>query len=641
MHYPSFDIETQVSLDDELAQVMPIAATQDSEIIANRERFLAGLIARGMRVVAPNPVRYTDEIITAILGQWAPAQTETKSEPGTALVEVDFTTEEEARSSLFAEFMQQARDLKLLKINVDTAIIALLTKFAALNPSELQADLLRNAIHKATGVTRTTLRGMWKTILAKAQEAAKDAATSDRERARAAREAREAQERRERHDRLWASCKKIAESPTLLKDMEEVAHQLGVVNEGAGIRSVYLGCTSRLATDQACRLVRFGAPASGKNAVVEIVLLLIPVDAVIHLSGASAKVLAYYGGDDADALKGKILYIPEAQILAAKGDAESEFALMLRTLLSEGRLVYHVVVIPEGGGAAETITIVKNGPIAAILTTADSIDDQLKTRILPMDTDESGNQTDAIVKSILSKTRVRPVLQPWIDLQAWLAMGGPYLVEVPFSEAIYQAFDQWRASFLKGAALRIRRDISSFLTAVRASAILHRAQRETTKDGAIVATVDDYKHAHEAFDAGLSTLYGGSSDKIVATVEAIIAIRGDPDSDFSVKVTLRELAIRLRVASPMTAGTRLDEAIDYGAIERDDSMSGRGGARYYRIVEKPEEIKKRPGLGVFPPPKLVAELFLTPSSSSSSSPPPPPPPGSTSPNEKGAKKKWV
>ena len=148
--------------------------------------------------MAPNPVRYTDEIITAILGQWAPAQTETKSEPGTALVEVDLTSEEEARSSLFAEFMQQARDLKLLKINVDTAIITLLTKFAALNPSEIQADLLRNAIHKATGVTRTTLRGMWKTILAKAQEAAKDAATSDRDRARAAREAREAQKREAR-----------------------------------------------------------------------------------------------------------------------------------------------------------------------------------------------------------------------------------------------------------------------------------------------------------------------------------------------------------------------------------------------------------------------------------------------------------
>ena len=153
--------------------------------------------------------------------------------------------------------------------------------------------------------------------------------------------------------------------------------------------------------------------------MVEVVLQLIPADAVIHISGASAKVLAYYGGADTEALRGKILYIPEAQILAAKGDAESELALMLRTLLSEGRLVYHVVVIPEGGGAAETITIVKNGPIAALLTTADSVDDQLKTRILPMDTDESGDQTDAIIKSILSKTQVRPDLR--VDRPAIMA----------------------------------------------------------------------------------------------------------------------------------------------------------------------------------------------------------------------------
>jgi hypothetical protein len=55
--------------DDDLAQLMPIAVTQDSEIIANRECFLAGLRARGMRVVAPNPVRYTDAIIAAILSQ--------------------------------------------------------------------------------------------------------------------------------------------------------------------------------------------------------------------------------------------------------------------------------------------------------------------------------------------------------------------------------------------------------------------------------------------------------------------------------------------------------------------------------------------------------------------------------------------
>ena len=49
------------------------------------------------------------------------------------------------------------------------------------------------------------------------------------------------------------------------------------------------------------------------------------------------------------------------------------------------------------------MTIVKNGPIAAIITTARDVDPELKTRVLVMDTDETGTQTVAIAKSILSR----------------------------------------------------------------------------------------------------------------------------------------------------------------------------------------------------------------------------------------------
>ena len=61
---------------------------------------------------------------------------------------------------------------------------------------------------------------------------------------------------------------------------------------------------------------------------------------------------------------------------------------MLRSLISEGRIVYQTVVISDG--PPETVTIIKNGPIAAIITTARNVDPELKTRLLPMDTDESG-----------------------------------------------------------------------------------------------------------------------------------------------------------------------------------------------------------------------------------------------------------
>ena len=393
----------------------------------------------------------------------------------------------------------------------------------------------------------------------------------------------------------------VAESKTLLADMEAAAHELGVVGESAGVRAVYLVCASRFIADNAARLLRLGAPASGKNLVVEKVLQFIPKAAVVQISGSKPKrPLAYYGGKDPDALKHKIVYIQEAQIMAAKRDVESEFAIMLRTLISEGRVVYQTVVLQEGGPPA-TVTIVKNGPIAAVITTARDVDPELKTRVMVMDTDETGAQTVAIVKRILSKPKAKPDLKPWLDLQTWLELDAPYRVEVPFKEAIFQAFERERPGFLKGVALRIRRDLGNFISAIEASAVAHKAQREVNQDGAIVATLDDYRHAHEAFDEGLATVHGKASEKVTAVVTAIEAMQIEDLPDLPVKMTMRELAKRLRVASPMTARARLAAALELGVIEQDDAMSGRGGARYYKVLKTEAEILAAPGPGAYFP----------------------------------------
>ena len=437
---------------------------------------------------------------------------------------------------------------------------------------------------------------------------------------------REAERQRfeeEERDRIWRSCSTIALSKTLLRDMETVAHALGVVGEGAGVRALYLTCVSRLIADEAVRLLRLGAPASGKNLVVEKVLEFIPKEAVVQISGSSPKALAYFGGaDNDDALKHKIVYVPEAQIMAAKRDVESEFAIMLRTLISEGRVVYQTVVLQEGGPPA-TVTIVKNGPIAAVITTARDVDPELKTRVMVMDTDETGTQTVAIAKSILAPRQAKPDLQPWLDYQTWLEHDAPYRVEVPFKEAIFQAFERERPGFLKGVALRIRRDLGNFISAIEASAVAHKAQREIRPDGAIVATLEDYRHAHEAFDEGLATVHGKVGEKATAVVVAIEAIKAatspDPpiawsrdDPPPAVKVTLRDLAKRLRVASYATAAARLETALDLGLIEQDDAKSGPGGARYYRILRTEAEIKEAPGLSVFPRMEEVCACCLCP-----------------------------
>ena len=98
--------------------------------------------------------------------------------------------------------------------------------------------------------------------------------------------------------RLWASCRAIAESKTLLADIRGVTHRLGVVNENEAIAGAYLACTSRLLKRQAISYLRRGAAASGKNHLITVVLKLFPKSCVIPISSATPMALIYYRGDE-------------------------------------------------------------------------------------------------------------------------------------------------------------------------------------------------------------------------------------------------------------------------------------------------------------------------------------------------------
>jgi hypothetical protein len=488
----------------------------------------------------------------------------------------------------------------------------ILQKAAALGRdlADHEIKMLIEAIAHATKYGVKTIKAAWKAAL---EEEAK-LQQQNRAAANAAADAEAQRRQEEERSRIWASCGHLATNPNLLGEMVATAKKLGLVGEEAGARGVYLTCTSRLLATSSVRLLRLGSSASGKNYPVETVLRLIPELAVVQISGASPKVLPYFGGDqNRGALQHKVVYIPEAVILESKEGVSNEFVPMFRTLISEGKLVYWTVVIHKDG-TRETVRVVKDGPIAAILTTARDVDREMKTRSLVQETDESGEQTEAIVKKVLSKPEPEPDLLPWLDLQLWLELEAPYRVDIPFREAINKGYAEWHADFLAGAAMRMRRDINSFLTAIEASALLHKAKRDVV-NGAIVATTDDYRHAYAAFGEGLATVHGRADAKVIATVEAIEAMaaeqrEGGNDSSL-IKVPLRALAKRLRVGSPMTASVRLAAAETYGAIEQVDTGSGSRSARYYEVHMTPNEIRAEPEMGVFPPPEYVSKNFFS------------------------------
>jgi hypothetical protein len=492
--------------------------------------------------------------------------------------------------------------------------------------SDFAVETLIKPLADALGVSVTAARKFWKGVASEARDtlAAEAAKASAEERERIWREINERRQREaaEEHERLWLSCKEIAESPTLFADMEKIARRLGLVGEGASVRSAYLTASSRLNKESAICLLRRGAPAGGKNFLIDKTFALIPADCVVRMSSGSPLSLVYYGGEDEDALKHKIVYVPEAAVIAEKNQVESPLTIMLRLLISEGRLD-HNVALPQANGPPETVHIKRNGPVVVIITSArDNVEDELLTRLLTSDADESPEQTLAVLSEALSvedRDVSEAEIEQWLDFQRWLMIEAPYEVVVPFRQAILKAFDERRKEMKARGEnpkiqLRLRRDVHGMLTAIKTSAILHKAQREKDANGRIIATIDDYRHAYEAFDEGLARLYKVKTPETALAVVRAIEEMGATEWD-GVKVTVSALMLKLGITGRGATADRVKDAEDRGFIKLVEKASGYGRTtpHEYLIAKSSEkieaDIKAGVGLGVFPAVENVKIFF--------------------------------
>ena len=519
--------------------------------------------------------------------------------------------------------------LKLLDEEGARAIVADVVKAGF---TDLAVERLIKPLAEALGVNIPAAKKFWKDAASAAREAAaaQTVKASDEQRARIEQEAAE-QRRREtagEYDRLWSSCKTIAESPTLLADMEEVVHDLGVVGEGVSIRGAYLAASSRLCRHGALCLLRRGAPAGGKNFLIFKTLRLIPDDAVVHMSSGSPLSLVYYGDGDEDSFKHKVIYIPEAAILAERNGVESPLTFMLRTLISEGRLDHHVVMTQASGPPVST-HVKRNGPVVVIITTArDNVEDELLTRLVMSDADETGKQTQAVLAGIMARDFRRvdeEEIRPWLNFQRWLETDAPYDVVIPYRPAILRAFNElWDE--IRTVPLRIRRDVNALILAIQTSAILHKAQRERDAAGQIIATLDDYRHAHQAFDSGLASLYRTKvPDTALAVVRAAEAM-GATDA-IGVKITVSGLMTKLGITGRGVAASRLNHAEECGFLRLVDT--GKGGARTYELGKTSAEVAALiesggAGQGVFPTVEAVEAVLKSPPIKQTANPSVPP-----------------
>jgi hypothetical protein len=523
----------------------------------------------------------------------------------------------------FGEELKTFEDLiaeaKALEKNDANGARRLVNAGARLGLDPIAVEELLLTILGATKIRRPVLNAFWKQARKQAEREAEqrkaEEASERLERERAEAEALQAQ--------LAERVAPLAKDPNLLARVVAAVHRLGMVGEDIGIKATYLTATSRLLRRRVISLLRRGTAAAGKNYLFEQIMLLFPPESVIVISGSSAKVLPYHEGDR-DSLAHKLIIIPEASSLLAQDGKEHEMAGMLRTLISENKLVYQTVVVRRGG-LPMAVEIIKNGPIAVLITSArDNVEVEMLTRLAFADADESLAQSSRVMTRAFNEAggllsldaAERAEIELLCDFQRWLEYGGPYDVVIPYAPQIRAAWKQ------TPRAIRIRRDVNTLIAGVASSAILHRAQREVDAQGRVVAIFPDYEHAWSAFNSGVSIFHNPHSGPgVVALVRVFedLMVKKRRALDHLgeyftgvVSATLTQLGDALGLASDDTVAKRLAAAKAAGAIERVNVGAPRGVPGEYKVLIGSDVLARTGITSVFPPPGEVRRLIDDP-----------------------------
>jgi hypothetical protein len=312
------------------------------------------------------------------------------------------------------------------------------------------------------------------------------------------------------------------------------------------------------------------------------VLSFVPPEMVIEHSGLSAKALFRTQVD----LKGRVLYIQEVA-----GSEEAEFTI--RILQSDGRLVYEATE-KDADGTMKNVVYETEGPTVVVQTTTRiHLHHENETRVFPIYIDESSEQTQRIVQSILQEAEeggVGPeereeIIEVWHDAVRLLE---PIRVIVPYARRIRVPSSQ----------VRIRRDVTRLLDVVRVITWLHQHGRERDGAGRIAATEEDFRTALALVEEPLKRSWRALSPTEEKVMEAV---RQLPEEMRQKGFKRRDLAVE--GAQPRTVQEVLASLASTGYLECD----GRGGSQgfTYTLTRDPEAMTL--GISLDPPPDAAGE----------------------------------
>jgi hypothetical protein len=340
---------------------------------------------------------------------------------------------------------------------------------------------------------------------------------------------------------LAENCADLIESESVLDIYEEELRTSGkFAGSATVVMVVILALVSRLLAQPVSILVR-GESSAGKSYAIKCAMDFMAQGSTYVLTAMSDKALAY--GNETLAHRAIVLFEDDAL-------TSGTIAYMMRSLLSEGKIVYEFVDFEQGRG---TTTIERDGPTNLVTTTPGKIDYELNTRMLSLNVDTSPDATRSVLESAAAQAEGgsgRSDLSDFREFDLWLA-AGPDEAVIPYAVKIAQACDT--------AAVRMRRDLVAVFGLVKAHALMHQAHRERNGDGAVIATPQDYAVIYELVADSIALAAGASVPPGVRRlVETLKAMGGDsigiPISAIADRAGLNRSTISRNVAAAETLG---------------------------------------------------------------------------------------
>lgn len=298
-----------------------------------------------------------------------------------------------------------------------------------------------------------------------------------------------------------AEAMELLLDPQMLRQIDQDLTTLGYIGEEANKIMMYLVATSRK-LDKPMSAVVKAQSSSGKSALIEKVINLMPPEDIMDLSRTTPQALFYM---ERDALKNKWVVIMERN-----GSEEADYAI--RTMQSEKMLKLAIPIKNPRTGQMSTQVLEVEGPMAyAESTTQPAIHPENATRAFDLYINESESQTQQI-QAAQRKARTLAIFE--MKARAEIArrrhqnaqrLLEPVSVIIPYAELL-EFPSNW---------VRTRRDNDRFLDLIATIAFLHQFQRERQRDDElgleyIEATHLDYTIA-----------YGLAGDVLAQTLDEV------------------------------------------------------------------------------------------------------------------------